>query len=125
MTKVHDVTLKAGLKLGGPLAWKNRPGYTFFQGPTETTLIRSGAQVALGMNPVPIVQGREWRRPRAKSTVGPKRRRNPDEPKPRSCGADFQPRAALSPCHQPRSALKIVQYHQQAKTRRNTRAKTV
>jgi 4-hydroxy-2-oxoheptanedioate aldolase len=52
VTKIHDVTLKAGLKLGGPLAWKNRPGYTFFQGPGETSLIRSGAQAALGMAPV-------------------------------------------------------------------------
>ncbi len=45
--RVHDATLKAGLKLAGPLAWKNRPGYTFFQGPGETALIRSGAQAAL------------------------------------------------------------------------------
>ena len=52
-TKIHDVTLKAGLKLGGPLAWKNRHGYSFFQGPGETSLIRSGAQVALGMTPAP------------------------------------------------------------------------
>src|SRR5439155_20904571 len=52
-TKIHDATLKAGLKLGGPLAWKNRPGYTFFQGPGETSLIRSGAQVTLGMTPAP------------------------------------------------------------------------
>ena len=65
------MTLKAGLKLGGPLAWKNRPGYTFFQGPTETTLIRSGAQVVLGMNPVSSstrsgvapTEGEEHRRP--------------------------------------------------------------
>ena len=47
-TRVHDVTLKAGLKLAGPLAWKGRHGYTFFQGPGETALIRSGAQAALG-----------------------------------------------------------------------------
>jgi len=71
-TKVHDVTLKAGLKLGGPLAWKNRPGYTFFQGPGETSLIRSGAQVALGMIPAPEsrpgvapTEGEEHRKPAA------------------------------------------------------------
>ncbi len=46
--KIHDATLKAGKKLGGPLAWKDRPGFTFFQGPGETALIRSGAKVALG-----------------------------------------------------------------------------
>lgn len=51
VTRVHDSVLKAGLSLGGPLAWKNRPGYTFFQGPGETSLIRSGAQVALGAIP--------------------------------------------------------------------------
>ena len=31
--KIHDATLKAGKKLGGPLAWKDRQGFTFFQGP--------------------------------------------------------------------------------------------
>jgi 4-hydroxy-2-oxoheptanedioate aldolase len=48
-TRIHDATLKAGLKLGGPMAWRGRPGYSFFQGPGETGLIRSGAQAALGM----------------------------------------------------------------------------
>ena len=48
VTKIHDATLKAGRKLGGPLAWKNRPGFTFFQGPGETALIRSGAEISLG-----------------------------------------------------------------------------
>ena len=48
MTKIHDATLKAGKYLAGPLAWKQRPGYTFFQGPGETSLIRSGAKLALG-----------------------------------------------------------------------------
>jgi 2-keto-3-deoxy-L-rhamnonate aldolase RhmA len=47
VTKIHDVTLRAGLKLGGPLAWKNRAGFTFFQGPGETGLITSGAQQTL------------------------------------------------------------------------------
>ena len=48
VTRIHDVTLKAGLKLGGPLMWKDRAGFTFFQGPGETALIKSGAQVTLG-----------------------------------------------------------------------------
>ncbi len=48
VTTIHDVVLKAGLKLGGPLAWRNRAGYTFFQGPGEAMLIQSGAQTALG-----------------------------------------------------------------------------
>ena len=53
VTQIHDATLKAGLKLGGPLAWKNRPEFSFFQGPGETNLIRSGAQTALGTSPSP------------------------------------------------------------------------
>jgi 2-keto-3-deoxy-L-rhamnonate aldolase RhmA len=48
VTKIKDATLKAGKKLAGPLAWKDRPGYSFFQGPGETSLISSGAKVALG-----------------------------------------------------------------------------
>ena len=56
VTKILNATSKAGLKVGGPLAWKNRPGYSFFQGPGETSLIRSGAQVALGMVPAPGVR---------------------------------------------------------------------
>jgi 2-keto-3-deoxy-L-rhamnonate aldolase RhmA len=47
VTRIHDVTLRAGLKLGGPLAWKTRAGFTFFQGPGETVLINSGAQQTL------------------------------------------------------------------------------
>ena len=51
VTAIHDVTLKAGLKLGGPQAWKNRPGFTFFQGADERILIRMGAQASLGAAP--------------------------------------------------------------------------
>lgn len=47
VTKIHDVTLKGGKKLAGPLAWRERPGYTFFQGPGETSLLRAGARLAL------------------------------------------------------------------------------
>jgi 4-hydroxy-2-oxoheptanedioate aldolase len=53
VTRIKDATLKAGLKVGGPLAWRSRPGFSFFQGPGETSLIRSGAQVALGATPAP------------------------------------------------------------------------
>ena len=45
--RVRDETIKAGHKVGGPLAWKDRPGYHFFQGPGETGLVRMGAQMAL------------------------------------------------------------------------------
>ncbi len=48
VTTIHDATLKAGRKLGGPLMWSNRQGFTFFQGPSEAVLIRSGARAALG-----------------------------------------------------------------------------
>jgi 2-keto-3-deoxy-L-rhamnonate aldolase RhmA len=51
VTRIHDVTLKAGIKLGGPQNWKNRPGYTFFQAPPESMLIETGAQVNLGIVP--------------------------------------------------------------------------
>lgn len=51
--RIHDVTLAHGIKLGGPQAWKDRPGFTFFQAPSETALIRLGAQVNLGLTPTP------------------------------------------------------------------------
>jgi 2-keto-3-deoxy-L-rhamnonate aldolase RhmA len=54
VTKIHDAVLKAGKKLAGPLAWKERSGYSFFQGPGESSLIRTGAQAALGN---PAAQG--------------------------------------------------------------------
>ena len=52
VSTVVAATAKAGLKVGGPLAWKNsRKGYTFFQGPTEAVLIRCGTRVTLDMQP--------------------------------------------------------------------------
>jgi 2-keto-3-deoxy-L-rhamnonate aldolase RhmA len=52
VTRVVQATTTAGLKLGGPLAWKNsRKGYAFFQGPAEAALIRCGARVTLGFQP--------------------------------------------------------------------------
>jgi 2-keto-3-deoxy-L-rhamnonate aldolase RhmA len=49
ITRIKDATLAAGKYLAGPSAWQNtREGYTFFQGPPETALIRTGAQQALG-----------------------------------------------------------------------------
>jgi 2-keto-3-deoxy-L-rhamnonate aldolase RhmA len=51
VTRIHDVTLKAGIRLGGPQNWKNRPGYTFFQAPPEWMLIQEGAKVNLGTAP--------------------------------------------------------------------------
>ncbi len=47
VTKIRDSVTKAGKQLGGPLAWKDRQGYSFFQGPGETTLVRQGAKLVL------------------------------------------------------------------------------
>src|ERR1700719_3276687 len=47
VTKIHDVTLEHGIRLGGPQAWKDRSGFTFFQAPGEPLLIKLGAQVNL------------------------------------------------------------------------------
>jgi 2-keto-3-deoxy-L-rhamnonate aldolase RhmA len=48
VTRIKDATLAAGKYVAGPSAWKGtRDGYTFFQGPGETQLIRSGAQLSL------------------------------------------------------------------------------
>jgi 2-keto-3-deoxy-L-rhamnonate aldolase RhmA len=51
VTTIHDVTLKTGHKLGGPLAWKDRPGFTFLQAPGEAIIIKQGAAVSLGTGP--------------------------------------------------------------------------
>jgi 2-keto-3-deoxy-L-rhamnonate aldolase RhmA len=51
VTAIHDATLGAGRKLGGPLAWGNRDGFTFFQAPTEATFIRMGVERALAEAP--------------------------------------------------------------------------
>ena len=48
VTRIHDATLKAGKALAGPLAWKDRPGYSFFQAPSETAILKAGATVILG-----------------------------------------------------------------------------
>jgi 2-keto-3-deoxy-L-rhamnonate aldolase RhmA len=48
VTRIKNATLAAGKYLAGPSAWKDtRDGYTFFQGPPESVLIRSGARLAL------------------------------------------------------------------------------
>ena len=48
VTTVRDTTLGAGRTVGGPLAWMStRDGYGFFQAPSTTSLVRSGAQAVL------------------------------------------------------------------------------
>lgn len=47
VTRIKNAVLTHKKILAGPLAWKERPGYHFFQGPGETTLLRAGAKAAL------------------------------------------------------------------------------
>ncbi len=45
---VHDATIKAGKRLCGPLAWRDRPDFTCFQGGSETAAIARGVAGELG-----------------------------------------------------------------------------
>ena len=45
---VHDAAIKAGKKLCGPLAWKDRPDFTCFQAGHEMAAIARGARAELG-----------------------------------------------------------------------------
>jgi 2-keto-3-deoxy-L-rhamnonate aldolase RhmA len=45
--KIHDDTLNAGKKLGGPFTWNDRKGFTFFQAAGEAALIKAGAKATL------------------------------------------------------------------------------
>ena len=45
---VHDATLHAKIRLCGPLAWRDRPDFTCFQGGTEVSAITRGVAGELG-----------------------------------------------------------------------------
>ena len=45
---VHDAAIKGGVKLCGPLAWRNRPDFSCFQAGNETAQITRGARAELG-----------------------------------------------------------------------------
>ena len=45
---VHDVAIKAGVKLCGPWAWRERPDFSCFQAGNEMAAIARGAKVELG-----------------------------------------------------------------------------
>jgi 2-keto-3-deoxy-L-rhamnonate aldolase RhmA len=45
---VHDAAIKAGKKLCGPFAWKDRPDFTCFQAGNEMAQIARGARAELG-----------------------------------------------------------------------------
>jgi 2-keto-3-deoxy-L-rhamnonate aldolase RhmA len=53
---VHDAALKAGVKLCGPFAWRDRPDFSCFQAGSETALIARGAAAELG--PLANTQGK-------------------------------------------------------------------
>jgi 2-keto-3-deoxy-L-rhamnonate aldolase RhmA len=45
---VHDAAIKAGVRLCGPLAWRDRPDFTCFQAGSETAAIAKGVAAELG-----------------------------------------------------------------------------
>ena len=45
---VHDAAIKAGVRLCGPLAWRDRPDFTCFQAGSETAAIAAGVKQDLG-----------------------------------------------------------------------------
>jgi 2-keto-3-deoxy-L-rhamnonate aldolase RhmA len=52
---VHDAAIKAGVRLCGPLSWRDRPDFTCFQAGSETAAIARGAAAELG--PLANTQG--------------------------------------------------------------------
>jgi 4-hydroxy-2-oxoheptanedioate aldolase len=51
VTEIAAATHGAGRYLGGPQAWMDRPGFSFFQGPPDTALVRLGVQESLRTAP--------------------------------------------------------------------------
>src|SRR5262249_39100465 len=45
---VHDAAIKAGVRLCGPFAWRDRPDFTCFQAGNEMAAIARGAAMELG-----------------------------------------------------------------------------
>jgi 2-keto-3-deoxy-L-rhamnonate aldolase RhmA len=45
---VHDAAIKAGVRLCGPFAWRDRPDFTCFQAGSETAAMARGAAAELG-----------------------------------------------------------------------------
>jgi len=52
---VHDAAVNAGVRLCGPLAWRDRPDFTCFQAGSETAAIARGVAAELG--PLANTQG--------------------------------------------------------------------
>jgi 2-keto-3-deoxy-L-rhamnonate aldolase RhmA len=59
---VHDAAIKAGIRLCGPLAWRDRPDYTCFQAGSETAAIANGVKADLGplANTQPVPEVGPW-----------------------------------------------------------------
>ena len=53
---VHDAAIKAGVRLCGPLSWRDRPDFTCFQAGSETAAIARGVAAELG--PLGNTQGK-------------------------------------------------------------------
>jgi 2-keto-3-deoxy-L-rhamnonate aldolase RhmA len=53
---VHDAAFKAGVRLCGPIAWRDRPDFTCFQAGSETAAIARGVAAELG--PLANTQGK-------------------------------------------------------------------
>lgn len=53
---VHDAAMKAGVRLCGPLAWRDRPDFTCFQAGSELAAIARGVAAELG--PLAHTQGK-------------------------------------------------------------------
>jgi 2-keto-3-deoxy-L-rhamnonate aldolase RhmA len=53
---VHDAAIKAGVRLCGPFAWRDRPDFTCFQAGSETVAIARGVAAELG--PLANTQGK-------------------------------------------------------------------
>ncbi len=45
---VHDAAIRAGVRLCGPFAWRDRPDFTCFQAGSETAAIAAGVRAELG-----------------------------------------------------------------------------
>lgn len=52
--EISSATNEAGLYLGGPQAWMDRPGFDFFQAPDDTYFIRVGVRNSLQSAPIGV-----------------------------------------------------------------------
>src|SRR5262245_56788352 len=94
---VHDAAIKAGVRLCGPLAWRERPDFTCFQAGNEMAQIARGARAELG----------DLHNTQCKTEVGPYASRyavaGKGEGPPSRCGPSIvRPLVRLTPCRRTR-----------------------